>query len=265
MNNTSTGELLSARTVVVAGALGQLGRHVVQAILRHGGVAIATDLNDVALVEFQHSINTSSYSGTLLTRPLNIMDEKSLAELFAWLADTGHFVDGFVNCAYPRNKNYGAKLEQVGFSDFTENVSTHLGGYFLAAKEFANHCRSRGIKGSLVNISSIYGVVAPRFEIYDGTEMTMPIEYAAIKAGLIHITKYFSKYFKHSGIRFNCVSPGGILSDQPETFLEGYNKFALSKGMLAAEDVVGGIVFLLSDLSTYINGQNIVVDDGWSL
>jgi NAD(P)-dependent dehydrogenase (short-subunit alcohol dehydrogenase family) len=108
-------------------------------------------------------------------------------------------------------------------------------------------------------------VIAPKFEIYDNTEMTMPVEYAAIKSGMLHLTKYMAKYFKGRNIRVNAISPGGILDSQPEEFLKKYNQECLTKGMLNGCDLNGTLVFLLSDMSMYINGQNIVVDDGFSL
>ena len=95
--------------------------------------------------------------------------------------------------------------------------------------------------------------------------MTMPVEYAAIKSALIHLTKYMAKYLKDKNVRVNCISPGGILDKQPESFLEQYKSNCLSKGMLDPEDIMGALVFLLSDASKFINGQNIIVDDGFTL
>jgi len=95
--------------------------------------------------------------------------------------------------------------------------------------------------------------------------MCSPIEYSAIKSGIISITKYLSKYYKNQNLRINCISPGGVYSNQPEKFLNNYNKSCNSKGILNAEDINGTILFLLSKNSQYINGQNIVIDDGWSL
>jgi NAD(P)-dependent dehydrogenase (short-subunit alcohol dehydrogenase family) len=95
--------------------------------------------------------------------------------------------------------------------------------------------------------------------------MTMPVEYNIIKHGLISMMKYIAKYYKGFNIRTNCISPGGIFNNQPKEFLEKYNKYALNKGILDKSDINGTLLFLLSDLSKYINGQNIVVDDGWSL
>ena len=108
-------------------------------------------------------------------------------------------------------------------------------------------------------------MLAPRFELYNNTEMTMPVEYAAIKSALIHFTKYLAKYLKGKNIRVNSISPGGILDNQPEEFLLKYKKFCLNKGMLDPNNISGTLNFLLSDMSELINGQNIVVDDGFAL
>ena len=140
----------------------------------------------------------------------------------------------------------------------------HLGGYFLVAQKFCSAFKEQG-GGNVVNMSSIYGTMAPRFDIYDGTPMTMPVEYAAIKSSVVQLTRYFAQYFKGTGIRLNCLSPGGILADQPSDFLKAYTGHCASKGMLDTVDLQGALLFLLSDASKYINGQNIVVDDGWSL
>ncbi len=95
--------------------------------------------------------------------------------------------------------------------------------------------------------------------------MVSPIEYSAIKSGIISITRYISSYCKGENIRANCISPGGILDDQPESFLKNYMSTCSTKGMLDADDLNGTLLYLLSDYSKYTNGQNIVVDDGWTL
>ena len=95
--------------------------------------------------------------------------------------------------------------------------------------------------------------------------MHSPIEYSAIKSGIIAITRWLAKRYRQQNIRVNCVSLGGILDQQPESFLQHYQASCNSKGMLDAQDVAGAILFLLSEESAFITGQNIVVDDGWSL
>ena len=95
--------------------------------------------------------------------------------------------------------------------------------------------------------------------------MSSPIEYAAIKSGIISITRWLAKYYRDCGIRVNCVSPGGIRDAQPASFLEKYHQSCINIGMLKSEHVASAISFLLSPESMAINGQNIIVDDGWSL
>ena len=120
-------------------------------------------------------------------------------------------------------------------------------------------------KGNLILLSSIQGIAAPKFNHYVGTKLMSPIEYSATKAGIISMTKYLAKYYKKKNIRINCISPGGILDNQPKKFLKKYNKDCSSKGMLDPIDLCGTLNFLVSDRSLYINGQNIIIDDGWSL
>jgi NAD(P)-dependent dehydrogenase (short-subunit alcohol dehydrogenase family) len=153
----------------------------------------------------------------------------------------------------------------VSLEDFNENLSLHLGSSFLFMQQCAAYFVRNKTPFSLVNVSSIYGVVAPKFDIYANTSMTMPVEYAAIKSAIIHLNKYIVNYVADSRFRINSVSPGGIFDCQPEPFLQAYKKHTLGKGMLDIKDVIGTILFLLSEQSQYMNGQNLVVDDGFSL
>ena len=93
----------------------------------------------------------------------------------------------------------------------------------------------------------------------------MPVEYAAIKSAVIHLTKYMAKFLKGCNIRVNSISPGGILDKQPEEFITAYREQCLNRGMLAAEDISGSLIYLLSDFGKFVNGQNLIVDDGFCL
>jgi NAD(P)-dependent dehydrogenase (short-subunit alcohol dehydrogenase family) len=119
--------------------------------------------------------------------------------------------------------------------------------------------------GSLINMSSIYGINGPDFTIYEGTSIGNAVEYSAIKGGLVNLTKYLASYFGASGVRVNCVSPGGIYDNQDPIFVENYNKKVPLKRMGLPEDISPSIAFLLSDESKYITGHNLVVDGGWSI
>jgi NAD(P)-dependent dehydrogenase (short-subunit alcohol dehydrogenase family) len=155
-------------------------------------------------------------------------------------------------------------VEEVEYHDFCESLSLHLGGYFLVSQRFAMAFRSQG-RGNIVNISSIYGLFAPRFELYEGTHMTSAVEYAAIKAGIVSLTRYFAQYYLRDGVRCNSIAPGGIRDNQPEEFMSRYDSMCGDKGLLDPADVAGALTFLLSDASKYMTGQVLVVDNGWSL
>lgn len=256
--------MLENRVIVITGGAGLLGRAFVKSIVENGGTAIIADINkdvgETVKVELSQILDTKKIDFI----EMDITSISSLSKCIYSLHSRYGKIDGLVNNAYPKNKGYGNHFFDVDFTDFTENLTLNLGGYFLTSQQFSSYFKKQGY-GNIVNISSIYGVVPPRFEVYDNTDMTMPVEYAVIKSGLIHLTKYMAKYLKSSNIRVNSISPGGIWNKQQDEFIRSYNKFGLNKGILDQDDINGTLVFLLSNNSTYINGQNIIVDDGWTL
>jgi NAD(P)-dependent dehydrogenase (short-subunit alcohol dehydrogenase family) len=255
---------LTDKVVVVTGGAGLLGRAFVRCIAAQGGIAVVADICEDTGKAFIEALENEALPGRAEFISLDITSQPSVASVVSQLHKQYGRVDALVNAAYPRNRNYGRKFEDVTYDDFCQNMSMHVGGYFLTSQQFSVFFKNQGY-GSIVNLASVYGVVAPRFEIYEGTPLTMPVEYAAIKSAIIHLTKYMAKYFKGDNVRVNCISPGGIEDGQTETFLANYNSHGMSKGMLGAEDLTGALVFLLSDASKYVNGQNLIVDDGWTL
>lgn len=254
---------LAEKVVVVTGGAGFLGAKFCAAIAEQGGIAIVADVDAAAAARVAAQI-AATCPGQAETASLDITSAASINALINDLQQRHGRIDALVNNAYPRNSAYGKKLEEVTYESFCENVGLHLGGYFLTAQQFGLYFREHG-GGNIVNMSSIYGTMTPRFEIYADTSMTMPVEYAAIKSAINQLTRYFAQYFKGDGIRVNSLSPGGILDGQPEPFLRKYNAHCNSKGMLDPQDVCGSLVFLLSDASHYVTGQDLVVDDGFTL
>ncbi len=119
--------------------------------------------------------------------------------------------------------------------------------------------------GSIVNISSIYGVVGPDFSIYEGTDMTMPAFYAFDKGGMIAFTRYLACRLAKHGIRVNCISPGGLRDpSQPLAFVRAYESRVPLGRLAGPEDIKGAVVFLASDASSYVTGTNLLVDGGWT-
>jgi NAD(P)-dependent dehydrogenase (short-subunit alcohol dehydrogenase family) len=256
--------MLNRKIVVVTGGAGLLGREFIKSIVENNGIGIIAELDDKRGIAVEKEIRETLKTKDVFFHKLDITSKASILALIENIKSKYKKIDAIVNNAYPRNKNFGKHFFEVDYVDFCENVSTNLGGYFLVSQQFAQFFQKQGY-GNIVNISSIYGVIPPRFEIYKGTKMSNPVEYAVIKSGLIHLTKYMSKYLKGKNIRVNTISPGGIFDNQPEPFLSNYKAYCMNKGMLNISDITGTLLFLLSDMSSFINGQNIIVDDGFSL
>ncbi len=256
--------MLENKVVVVTGGAGLIGQEHIKAIIENNGIAIIADINEELGNQVKDKLSQELGTKNIDFVKLDITSVDSLKDCIKYLDEKYQKIDALVNNAYPRNKNYGRHFFDVEYEDFIQNLGLNLGGYFTASQQFAKYFQTQDY-GNIINISSIYGVIAPRFEVYDDTSMTMPVEYAAIKSGLIHLTKYMAKYFKGMNIKVNALSPGGIFDNQPKEFLERYKENCLNKGMLDKSDLKGTLVYLLSDMSKYVNGQNIVVDDGFCL
>jgi NAD(P)-dependent dehydrogenase (short-subunit alcohol dehydrogenase family) len=136
-------------------------------------------------------------------------------------------------------------------------------GLFLICQEFLPDMVKQG-RGSIINISSIYGVVSNDPTIYEGTTMRQPPTYNFVKAGMINFTRYLACYYGKQGVRANCISPGGYFDGQPQPFVDQYCRRVPVGRMLGNEDIQGAVVFLASEASEYVTGLNLMVDGGWT-
>ena len=246
--------------VLITGACGRVGSSIAKQVVKHGWRVALVDVNERGLLELEAVLGKQ--------RVLLIPSDSGLPSEVDRVLDLTNKrfgrIDAAIHSAYPRSAGWGARFEEIKKEHLDDDLSRHLGGAILFSQRMLEFFKAQG-HGNLIHISSIMGVVTPKFENYVGTKMTSPIEYTAVKAALIAMTKYLAKYYKGNQIRVNCISPGGILNQQPESFLEKYRDCCNDKGMLDAEDLVGTVLYLLSDQSRYVTGQNIIIDDGWSL
>ena len=190
-------------------------------------------------------------------------DAQSLSVAINSIACEYGRISGFVHAAYPRSPRWGELFEEVCLERLSHDLSLQLGSAIICSKQM--------YKVLLLKVMEVLcmfhrsGIAPPKFAHYNGTDMSSPIEYSAIKSGIISITRWLAKYSFGSGVRFNCISPGGILDDQPSEFLSNYLESCAQKGMLDPCDITPSVCYLLSDLSATITGHNLVIDDGWSL
>jgi len=246
--------------VLVAGAGGRIGSSVARALVGHGFLVACIDRSEEALRSLR--LQLPEECSLLMSGDAGEPDEVD-ACLLRCVNRFGK-IDAAIYASYPRSSGWGKKFEEIRKTDLDEDLTNQLGGAILFSQRVLKWFIEQG-HGNLIHFSSIMGVCTPRFDNYHGTNMVSPLEYTAIKSAIIALTKYLAKYYKGNNIQVNCISPGGILAGQPEEFLRRYSGQCNSKGMLDADDIVGAVLYLLSTGARYVNGQNIVVDDGWSL
>lgn len=247
------------KTIIVTGGFGTIGLVLSKSLLEQGHKVIIAD-NKIKTIK---NLKLNKFNVSVLK--INLNNENEIKKLISLCAKKFKKVDALVHCAYPKTKDWGVKLEKLKQKSLNENLINQLGSTIIVSKNIINLFLKQNY-GNLILLSSIMGLNNPKFKTYKGTNMSSPIEYSAIKSGIISITKYLAKYYSKKNLKINCLSPGGIIDNsQKKKFISNYKKECNSKGLLDPKDVVNAINFLLSEKSNFISGQNIVVDDGYSL
>lgn len=244
------------KIAIVTGGGGLIGREIVKGLYEYGAIVYIADVNDQKANELIKDTKIKFVY-------LDITSENSIREAVRTVIQSDGRISILVNGAYPRTKDWGLKFESIPFDSWKDNINNHLGGYFLCCQIIAEHMKHRG-GGTIINLASIYGVVSPDFSLYEGTEMTMPAAYSAIKGGIISFTKYLATYYAKNNIRVNSISPGGVFDGQHSAFVSKYSKKTPLGRMANPSEIIGGVIYLASDASSYVTGQNLVIDGGWT-
>ena len=174
---------LIGKTIVIIGGAGLIGSSSARRILEERGVAILADRDIERGKLLAKELSAKHPNGTAVFLSVDSCDGNSVRKLIQDAQSVTGRIDALVNAGYPRGPQYGARLEDVTYETFCANVSMQLGSSFVTSQQFALFFKGQG-HGNIVNFSSIYGVVAPRFDIYESSSMTMPVEYAVVKSGL---------------------------------------------------------------------------------
>jgi len=253
----------SKKNVVITGGAGRIGFAIAKKLISSNYCCLIADIDEENLEK--------AYLNLEKINPMQIQkivcDITSANDLDRLILDAeenfGRF-HGAIHCAYPITEKWGLAFEELTEHALRDSLFMQLGSAILFSQKIIESYKKFG-GGDLIHLSSIQGIQAPKFDHYEGTDMESPIEYSAIKSGIISITKWLAKRYKNMNIRVNCISPGGILENQPEIFLDRYRNSCTNIGMLNPSHVADAAHFLFSENSKAINGQNIIIDDGWSL
>jgi len=261
---------LKNKTAIVTGALGLLGKEHCKALSYAGANVIVCDLDRNKCEKYAARLKTKSIGCYL-----DVSDEYSIKESRDIILDEFGHIDILVNNAAindmfenPKTSFEKSKFENYPFEMWEKSLSVNLTGVFKCCQIIGTEM-SRKKKGSIINIASTYGIVAPNQDLYkkqNGQQaFYKPPAYSATKGAIISFTKYLAAYWGNTGIRVNALSPGGVDNNQDQYFKDNYAQRTPLKRMAKPTDYHGGIIFLASDASSYMTGANLVIDGGWTI
>ena len=251
---------LEGRAALVTGGAGMYGRQIVAALAEARACTYVASRNLKALQKLAAEHEDMGHDVRAL--PLDLSEEASILALRDAIIEQSGHIDILVNNAVlrPMKKGY---LDDG--DTFTASMQVNATGLFLITRAFGDLMAEQS-SGSIINVGSIQGMIGPDPTIYRGTEMSgwYP-DYFFHKGGVINYTRFVASYYGSHGVRCNCVSPGGLLSEaHPDAFVRQYSERTFLGRLANSTDLMGAIVFLASDASLYITGANIPVDGGYT-
>ncbi|MGK0137853.1 MAG: NAD(P)-dependent dehydrogenase (short-subunit alcohol dehydrogenase family) [Algoriphagus sp.] len=238
------------KIIIVTGGSGLIGKAIVQDLQAKRALVINFD------VQKSSDLNCEFLQ-------CDITNPESVREAISSVLDRYGRIDGLVNNAYPRTKDWGTPFDELSVESWQKNVDLQMNSVFYITQQVLLQMKKQK-SGSIVNMTSIYGVIGNDQTIYEGTKIKTAAPYSAIKGGLINFTRYLAGLYGQNNVRINCVSPGGIFDSQDPKFVAAYEHKVPMKRMGYPEDIAPAISFLLSDEAGYITGQNLIVDGGWT-
>lgn len=251
---------LSGRVALVTGASGYLGSALAEALAEAGGRVVVAS-RDLSKAQAAANALPAAQSGRHLAVAIDHMDEPSLERGFAAAVEQAGRVDILVDNGH---EALAAAWRDVSGEQFTRQLANAT-GYFLLARMLRDHAVERKAPASIILLGSMYGMVASYPEAYEGLVPASPAAYHALKGGIIHLTRHLAVYWAKDGVRVNCLSPGPFPQPKVSRELVARLEQRSPMGRMGQpQELKGAIVFLASDASSYVTGQNLVVDGGWT-
>ena len=252
---------LTNKKVYILGGFGLIGSKVVTNILSVGAKVI---ILDVQKKQIPNNVKYEKFDCSKLN---------NLEKNFNSIVNKLGCPDVFINCSYPRTKDWGrSSFNKVTLKRMTKNIEIHMNSYAWLAKIVAERMVKNNIKGNIINLNSIYGLLGQDLSIYEKTSIKENMSYSLIKGGLTNLTRQMASYYGRFGIRINGICSGGLKGHvagksnfQSKQFVKNYQKRVPLKRLGDPEEIANVITFIASDASSYITGANVLVDGGWTI
>ena len=256
---------LRGRVAAITGGAGHIGGAIADALAEVGAAVAVLDLDEAACAASARALH-DRHGVRTQPLPVDLEDEEALRGVPARIAGELGGLDILVHCAAlvgtSRLPGWATPFAQQEAATWRRALEVNLTSVFVLTQAAADTLAKSGA-GSVITVGSLYGMVGPDMSLYEGTAMGNPAAYAASKGGLLQLTRWLSTVLAPR-VRVNCLSPGGVFRNQPQPFVERFVARTPLKRMAAEEDFKGAAVYLASDLSRYVTGQNLVVDGGWT-
>ena len=266
------------KTALITGAAGLLGKMHAEALLEIGASVVLTDSNVDILKNVKNELERNSYYGRIYYFLMDVTSENNIKKVSNKLLKENIRIDILINNAAINPKASSLKdnisttrLENFSIKRWELELAVGLTGSFLCSKIFGGLMAEDDKGGIIINIASDLSVIAPDQRIYRQKDLetksqpVKPVTYSVIKSGLIGLTRYLATYWPDKGIRSNALSPGGVYNNQDKEFVQNLSKLIPMGRMAKVDEYKGAIQFLCSDASSYMNGQNIIIDGGRSI
>lgn len=260
---------LTDKVIILTGSAGRLGTNFTHALSSAGANVVLVDINDKKNQELENEI-VKKYKTKPIACKIDITKKAELSKLSKQILREYGRIDGLVNNAFysPRSdvKRSAMKFEEFPADLWNDALSVNLTAVFFCCQEFGKAMVNQKSGGSIVNISSIYGINGADQRIYGKSKLNSPPSYAATKGAIVNFTRYLAAYWNRKNIRVNTMTLGGVLdkSYMDKEFIKNYSNKTMLGRMANSDEYNGALLFLLSDASSYMTGANLVLDGGWS-
>lgn len=260
---------LSGKAAVITGASGILGRHFSTGLAEAGADLALLDIRSEGIDELAAELS-AKYGVKARGFVCDVSDPASVKQAVSAVVTTFGRIDILHNNAAGKSDDldaFFAPFEDYSLEQWRQIMAVNLDGMFLMAQAVGKQMVAQGHGGSIIQTSSIYGLIGPDQRIYEGSfylgrQINTPAVYSASKAGIVGLTKYLATYWADKGIRVNTIAPGGAESGQNDEFMRRYSARIPMGRMARAHEIVGALLYLASDASSYVTGQTIAVDGG---